>query len=136
MTRHLPLRAAYELASWALSDFGEGGGIITVELYRKVRLACHEGMVPNGIPLSKIHYAVFDAHLIGIDADNQRHVSERLLAQNDGPSRLPQQNQHLRSIRDPPLRGSGFRFLIFSTVEFIRGIGTVSPIAALCSSAR
>jgi putative restriction endonuclease len=26
-------------------------------------------VVPKGIPLSKIHHAVFDAHLIGIDAD-------------------------------------------------------------------
>ena len=28
----------------ALSDDGEGGGIHTVQLYRKVRLACREGM--------------------------------------------------------------------------------------------
>jgi putative restriction endonuclease len=42
-------------------------------------------VVPNGIPLSKIHHAAFDAHLIGIDADYRLHVSERLLAQNDGP---------------------------------------------------
>jgi putative restriction endonuclease len=41
--------------------------------------------VPNGIPLSKIHHAAFDAHLIGIDANYQLHVSERLLGQNDGP---------------------------------------------------
>jgi putative restriction endonuclease len=41
--------------------------------------------VPNGIPLSKIHHAAFDAHLIGIDADYRLHVSERLLGQNDGP---------------------------------------------------
>jgi putative restriction endonuclease len=42
-------------------------------------------VVPNGIPLSKIHHAAFDAHLIGIDADYRLHVSERLLGQNDGP---------------------------------------------------
>jgi putative restriction endonuclease len=42
-------------------------------------------MVPNGIPLSKIHHAAFDAHLIGIDPDYRLHVSDRLLAQNDGP---------------------------------------------------
>jgi hypothetical protein len=42
-------------------------------------------VVPNGIPLSKIHHAAFDAHLIGIDADYRLHVSERLLTQNDGP---------------------------------------------------
>ena len=42
-------------------------------------------MVPNGIPLSKIHHAAFDAHLIGIDPDYRLHVSRRLLGQNDGP---------------------------------------------------
>jgi hypothetical protein len=38
-----------------------------------------------GIPLSKIHHAAFDAHLIGIDPDYRLHVSERLLGQEDGP---------------------------------------------------
>lgn len=42
-------------------------------------------VVPNGIPLSKIHHAAFDAHLIGIDPDYKLHVSERLLHQKDGP---------------------------------------------------
>ena len=42
-------------------------------------------VVPNGIPLSKIHHTAFDAHLIGIDPDYRLHVSDRLLAQNDGP---------------------------------------------------
>ena len=42
-------------------------------------------VVPNGIPLSKIHHAAFDAHLIGIDPDYRLHVSERLLMQRDGP---------------------------------------------------
>jgi putative restriction endonuclease len=42
-------------------------------------------VVPNGIPLSKIHHAAFDAHLIGIDPDLRLHVSERLLVLNDGP---------------------------------------------------
>ena len=42
-------------------------------------------VVPNGIPLSKIHHAAFDAHLIGIDPDFRLHVSERLMIQNDGP---------------------------------------------------
>jgi putative restriction endonuclease len=42
-------------------------------------------VVPNGIPLSKIHHAAFDAHLIGIDPDYQLHVSERLLGRKDGP---------------------------------------------------
>lgn len=42
-------------------------------------------IVRNGIPLSKIHHAAFDAHLIGIDPDYKLHVAERLLAQKDGP---------------------------------------------------
>jgi putative restriction endonuclease len=42
-------------------------------------------VVPNGLPLSKIHHAAFDAHLIGIDPDYRIHVSNRLLRQNDGP---------------------------------------------------
>ena len=42
-------------------------------------------VVRNGIPLSKIHHAAFDAHLIGIDSDFRLHVSERLLVQHDGP---------------------------------------------------
>ena len=42
-------------------------------------------VVPNGLPLSKIHHAAFDAHLIGIDPDYRLHVSGRLLDQHDGP---------------------------------------------------
>ena len=42
-------------------------------------------VVPNGIPLSKIHHAAFDAHLIGIDPDYRIHVSDRLLSRKDGP---------------------------------------------------
>jgi len=42
-------------------------------------------VVPNGIPLTKIHHAAFDAHLIGIDADYRLHVSPRLMDQRDGP---------------------------------------------------
>ncbi len=42
-------------------------------------------VVPNGIPLSKIHHAAFDAHLIGIDPDYKVHVSDRLLELHDGP---------------------------------------------------
>ena len=43
-------------------------------------------IVPNGLPLSKTHHAAFDAHLIGIDPDYRLHVSDRLLALNDGPT--------------------------------------------------
>jgi putative restriction endonuclease len=42
-------------------------------------------IVPNGLPLSKVHHAAFDANLIGIDPDFRIHVSDALLAINDGP---------------------------------------------------
>ena len=42
-------------------------------------------VINNGIPLSKIHHAAFDAHLIGIDADSKIYVSDKLLALKDGP---------------------------------------------------
>lgn len=42
-------------------------------------------VVSNGVPLSKIHHAAFDAHLIGIDPDYRLHVSDRLLSKQDGP---------------------------------------------------
>lgn len=41
-------------------------------------------VVPNGLPLSKIHHAAFDANLIGINPDYRICVSKRLLRQNDG----------------------------------------------------
>ena len=42
-------------------------------------------VIPNGLPLSKIHHAAFDSHLIGIDPDYRLHVSGRLLEKEDGP---------------------------------------------------
>lgn len=42
-------------------------------------------IIRNGLPLSKIHHAAFDAHLIGIDPDFRIHVSDRLLDLHDGP---------------------------------------------------
>lgn len=42
-------------------------------------------LVTNGLPLSKVHHAAFDANLIGIDPDYRIHVSDELFAMNDGP---------------------------------------------------
>jgi hypothetical protein len=42
-------------------------------------------IVSNGLPLTKLHHAAFDAHLIGIDPDFRIHVSDRLLEIHDGP---------------------------------------------------
>ena len=67
-------------------------------------------IVPNGIPLSKIHHAAFDAHLIGIDPDYRVHVSDRLLNQKDGPlletlKRLDRGELHLPArLKDRPDR--------------------------------
>ena len=41
--------------------------------------------VSNGSPLTKLHHAAFDAHLIGIDPDYRIHVSDRLLEIHDAP---------------------------------------------------
>jgi putative restriction endonuclease len=58
-------------------------------------------VVPNGIPLSKIHHAAFDAHLIGIDPDYKLHVSDRLMVQNDGPMLEALKALNCREIRLP-----------------------------------
>jgi len=58
-------------------------------------------VVPNGIPLSKIHHAAFDAHLIGIDPDYRIHISPRLMAQKDGPLLEALKNLHKQTIRLP-----------------------------------
>jgi len=42
-------------------------------------------IVSNGLPLTKLHHAAFDAQLIGIDPDFRIHVSDRLLEIHDGP---------------------------------------------------
>lgn len=58
-------------------------------------------VVPNGLPLSKIHHAAFDAHLIGIDPDYRLHVSDRLMSQRDGPMLEALKALHLRPIHLP-----------------------------------
>jgi putative restriction endonuclease len=42
-------------------------------------------IVSNGLPLTKIHHAAFDANLIGIDPDFRIYVADRLLEIHDGP---------------------------------------------------
>ncbi len=62
-------------------------------------------VVPNGLPMSKLHHAAFDAHLLGIDPDFRLHVSDRLLKQRDGPmlEALKQLDKHLIRL---PLRAT------------------------------
>ncbi len=42
-------------------------------------------VVPNGIPMWKIHHAAVVAHLIGISPDYRLHIAHRLLVQTHGP---------------------------------------------------
>jgi putative restriction endonuclease len=42
-------------------------------------------IISNGLPLTKLHHAAFDAQLIGIDPNYRIHVSDRLLEIHDGP---------------------------------------------------
>jgi putative restriction endonuclease len=58
-------------------------------------------VVSNGLPLSKIHHAAFDAHLIGIDPNFQVHVSHRLLEQHDGPLLESMKRLHLGQLLLP-----------------------------------
>jgi putative restriction endonuclease len=63
--------------------------------------ALGQPIVPNGIPLTKIHHAAFDAHLIGIDPDYRLHVSPRLMDQKDGPMLEALKQLDLHEIRLP-----------------------------------
>jgi putative restriction endonuclease len=77
-------------------------------------------VVPNGLPLSKIHHAAFDAHLIGVDPDFRIHVSTRLLRRRDGPllealKRLDQEKLHLpaRELDRPDRERLAVRYELF-----------------------
>ncbi|QJR14665.1 HNH endonuclease [Usitatibacter palustris] len=43
-------------------------------------------VITNGLPLTKLHHAAFDNHLIGINSDYRVVVSRRLLETRDGPT--------------------------------------------------
>lgn len=58
-------------------------------------------VIQNGIPLSKLHHAAFDAHLLGIDPDFRIHVAERLRVQRDGPVLEALKNLHGASLHLP-----------------------------------
>ncbi len=58
-------------------------------------------IVSNGLPLSKIHHAAFDSHLIGIDPDYRLHLSQRLLEKEDGPMLEALKSQHRAKIHLP-----------------------------------
>lgn len=81
-------------------------------------------VIQNGIPLSKIHHAAFDAHLIGIDPDCRIHVSNRLMDQTDGPMLEALKSLHKGSLhlpsrpRDRPDRDRlAMRFDVFRAMD-------------------
>ena len=76
--------AAYD-GRCALSGLAEQRLLDAVHIISDKNERLGQPIVPNGLPLSKIHHAAFDAYLIGIDPDYRLHVSDRLLDQNDGP---------------------------------------------------
>ena len=83
-------------------------------------------VVPNGIPLSKIHHAAFDANLIGIDLDYRIHVKDRLLNLRDGPTLealngLRDQTIYLpERTKDRPDRGRlALRFEQFRAITYL-----------------
>ena len=57
--------------------------------------------VSNGICMSTLHHAAFDAHLIGVDPDCRIHVSRAVIAADDGPLLASLQGLDGRVLRAP-----------------------------------
>ncbi|HTV30338.1 MAG TPA: HNH endonuclease [Xanthobacteraceae bacterium] len=76
--------AAYG-ARCALSGLPEPRLLDAAHIVPDVDEQLGQPVVSNGLPLSKIHHAAFDANLIGVDADFRIHVADELLALKDGP---------------------------------------------------
>ncbi len=76
--------AAYE-ERCALSGLPERHLVDAAHIVADADEALGQPDVRNGICLSKVHHAAFDAHLIGIDPDYRVHVSAQLLRLHDGP---------------------------------------------------
>ena len=57
--------------------------------------------VSNGICMSTLHHAAFDAHLIGVDPESRIHVSRTVIVADDGPLLASLQGLEGRSLRVP-----------------------------------
>jgi HNH endonuclease/transposase IS204/IS1001/IS1096/IS1165 family protein len=90
----------------ALSGFPESMLLDAAHIVEDQHELLGQPVVRNGIPLSKIHHAAFDAHLIGIDPDFRLHVSKRLLLQHDGPMLEGIKRVEPRSLA-PPKKDAG-----------------------------
>jgi putative restriction endonuclease len=69
----------------AISGLPEPRLLDAAHIMPDVDEALGQPLVINGLPMSKVHHAAYDANLIGIDPDFRVHVSDQLLAINDGP---------------------------------------------------
>lgn len=76
--------AAYR-SRCAISGLPEARLLDAAHIVHDAHETLGQPVVTNGLPLSKIHHAAFDAHLLGVDPDFRIHVSGRLLTQTDGP---------------------------------------------------
>ena len=78
------LLQAYE-GRCAMSGLPEAGLLDAAHIIADVDQEHGQPIVPNGLLLSRIHHAAFDANLIGVDPDFRIRVADRLLEQRDGP---------------------------------------------------
>lgn len=69
----------------AISGLPESRLLDAAHIVQDHHEALGQPIVRNGLALSKIHHAAFDAYLIGVDPDLKVHVSPRLREQEDGP---------------------------------------------------
>jgi putative restriction endonuclease len=69
----------------AISGLPEQRLLDAAHIVMDAREQLGQPIVSNGLPLTKIHHAAFDANLIGVDPDYRIHVSDRLLEIHDGP---------------------------------------------------
>jgi putative restriction endonuclease len=58
-------------------------------------------IITNGLPLTKLHHAAFDSHLVGIHPDYRIMVSRRLLETHDGPTLEALKGLHGNAINLP-----------------------------------
>jgi len=94
---------AYE-GRWAISGLPEPRLLDAAHIAPDADEEFGQPVIVNGLPLSKVHHAAYDANLIGVDPDGIVHVSERLLALHDGPM-LEEGLKRMKGRRIlPPLR--------------------------------
>jgi putative restriction endonuclease len=85
----------------ALSGLPEASLLDAAHIAADADEALGQPVIPNGLPLTKLHHAAFDQHLIGIDPDHRIIVSRRLLETRDGPTLEALKSLHGKQINLP-----------------------------------